>query len=139
MSRIAASRVRLKRAYEPPAASDGTRVLIDRLWPRGVRKDAAALDLWLKDIGPSTELRKWFGHDPDKWPEFKKRFAAELDGNDAGVTQLRDLASKGKVTLLYSAKDEKHNNAVVLRDTSPDRAYAGVPARELTRSRPRTS
>ena len=74
MSRIAASRVRLKRAYEPPAASDGTRVLIDRLWPRGVRKDAAALDLWLKDIGPSTELRKWFGHEPSRWAEFRRRY-----------------------------------------------------------------
>ena len=114
-TRIAAARVKLKRAYEPAAADDGTRVLIDRLWPRGVSKDAAAVDLWLKDLAPSTELRKWFGHDPARWAEFQQRYTAEVRAQPELFEQLRDLARKGPVTLVYSAHDEAHNDAVVLR------------------------
>lgn len=116
MSRIAASRVRLKRPYEPPAASDGTRVLIDRLWPRGVRKDAAALDLWLKDIGPSTELRKWFGHEPSRWAEFRRRYADEIAQKPQLLAQLRDIARQGVLTMVYSSHDEQHNDALVLQE-----------------------
>jgi len=115
MTRIAATRVKLKRAYEAPAASDGKRVLIDRLWPRGVRKEDAALDLWLKELGPSTELRKWFGHDPARWDEFQQRYRDELRHKPELMGQLRALASQGVVTLVYSAHDEEHNDAVVLR------------------------
>jgi uncharacterized protein YeaO (DUF488 family) len=106
--------VAIKRVYEPPAETDGQRVLVDRLWPRGIAKEKAGLSLWLKEIAPSTELRKWFDHDPAKWAEFQKRFRAELDGNGEAVAELRNLVAKGKVTLLYSAHDEEHNNAVVL-------------------------
>lgn len=115
MAGIAAARVKLKRAYEKPAASDGTRVLIDRLWPRGVRKEDAALDLWLKELGPSTELRQWFGHDPARWDEFRARYRAELAGKPALMAQLRGLAREGVLTLVYAARDEQHNDAVVLR------------------------
>ena len=115
MARIAASRVRLKRAYEAPADDDGTRVLIDRLWPRGVRKQDAALDLWLKELGPSTELRKWFGHDPARWDEFRTRYAAELAQKPELMAQLREFAHQGVLTLVYSAHDQQHNDAVVLR------------------------
>ena len=108
--------MRLKRAYEPPAASDGTRVLIDRLWPRGVRKDAAALDLWLKDIGPSTELRKWFGHEPSRWAEFRRRYADEIAQKPQLLAQLRDIARQGVLTMVYSAHDEQHNDALVLQE-----------------------
>jgi uncharacterized protein YeaO (DUF488 family) len=112
---IAADRVKLKRAYEPADSADGTRVLVDRLWPRGVSKDKAAVDLWLKDLAPSTELRKWFGHDPDRWPEFRDRYAAEVRQHPEAFDQLRELARQGRVTLVYSAHDELHNDAVVLR------------------------
>ena len=115
-SNVPASNLRLKRAYEPPGADDGTRVLIDRLWPRGVSKADAALDQWMRDIAPSTELRKWFGHDPDRWDEFRRRYAAELHQNAELLTQLRSLARQGPVTLIYSAHDEVHNDAIVLRD-----------------------
>lgn len=113
---MARNEVAIKRVYEPPSDSDGQRVLVDRLWPRGLSKDKADVALWLKEIAPSTELRKWFGHDPEKWPEFQKRFRAELDDNAEAVKELRGLIAKGKVTLLYSAHDEKHNNAVVLAE-----------------------
>lgn len=106
--------VAIKRVYEPPAETDGQRVLVDRLWPRGIAKEKADLSLWLKEIAPSTELRKWFDHDPAKWTEFQKRFRAELNDNGEAVAELRDLVAKSKVTLLYSAHDEAHNNAVVL-------------------------
>ena len=112
---IAITNIKLKRAYEPAAADDGTRVLIDRLWPRGVSKDHAALDLWLKDLAPSTELRKWFGHDPALWTEFQQRYADEVREHPEAFKQLCDLARKGLVTLVYSAHDEEHNDAVVLR------------------------
>ena len=106
----------LKRVYEPPSEDDGLRVLVDRLWPRGLRKEDAAVDLWLKEIAPSAELRKWFGHDPDKWTEFGRRYRAELDGRGDEIDALRQRAGKGHVTLVYGAKDERHNQAVVLKD-----------------------
>ncbi|MDG4880596.1 DUF488 domain-containing protein [Mesorhizobium sp. WSM4884] len=105
-----------KRVYETPEKTDGQRVLVDRIWPRGVAKKDAALTLWLKDIAPSDELRKWFGHEPGRWAEFQKRYRAELDRNEEAVAQLRDLLGNGKVTLLYGAHDEAHNNAVVLAE-----------------------
>ena len=104
----------VKRIYELPAPDDGQRVLVDRIWPRGVRKQDAALALWLKEIAPSDELRKWFGHEPARWVEFQERYRAQLDGNEEVVEQLRALLGKGKVTLLYGAHDEAHNNAVAL-------------------------
>lgn len=107
--------IALKRAYESPAASDGTRVLVDRLWPRGLSKARASIDLWLKDVAPSTALRKWFGHDPGKWPEFRKRYRAELQGNPA-LSELASLAREGDITLVYAARDPLHNDAVVLRE-----------------------
>ena len=114
-STIAAAKVRLKRAYEPQAPSDGTRILIDRLWPRGVTKAAAAIDQWVREIAPSTSLRKWFGHDPARWQEFRSRYAAELRERAGELRQLRELARRGTITLVYSAHDEAHNDAVVLR------------------------
>lgn len=115
-SSFPASRLQLKRAYEPAEPSDGTRILIDRLWPRGVSKDKAALDDWMKDIAPSTGLREWFGHDPAKWAEFQRRYRVELAQHGAELQQIRDLAKKHKVTLVYSAHDEQHNDAIVLRE-----------------------
>ncbi|RUU53473.1 DUF488 domain-containing protein [Mesorhizobium sp. M2C.T.Ca.TU.002.02.1.1] len=108
--------VAVKRVYETPAKADGQRVLVDRLWPRGVSKKDAELTLWLKEIAPSDELRKWFGHEPERWPEFQKRYRAELDANGDAVAELRDLLREGKVTLLYGAHDEAHNNAVALAE-----------------------
>jgi uncharacterized protein YeaO (DUF488 family) len=108
--------IAIKRAYDDPAKSDGVRVLVDRIWPRGVSKDDAALDEWYKDIAPSNELRKWFGHDPDKWREFQKRFRAELNANREALKPLIDKARKAKkLTLVYGARDTKHNNAVVIK------------------------
>jgi uncharacterized protein YeaO (DUF488 family) len=115
-SRIAADDVRLKRVYEPRSADDGTRVLVDRLWPRGVSKAEAAIDEWLKEIAPSTELRQWFGHDPERWEVFRQRFLKELAQHPDEVARLREFARKGRLTLVYAAHDEIHNNAVVLRE-----------------------
>jgi uncharacterized protein YeaO (DUF488 family) len=115
-TKVSASNVRLKRAYEPPAADDGTRILIDRLWPRGISKERAAIDQWMKDISPSTELRKWFGHDPARWDEFRRRYAKEVRHHADLLAQLRSLARQGQITLVYSAHDEKHNDAVELRE-----------------------
>lgn len=115
-SQFPASHLRLKRAYEPPMPDDGVRILVDRLWPRGVRKADAALDDWIKDIAPSTELRKWFGHDPARWSEFQRRYKAELQNHSAELDRIRALAKTHTVTLVYSAQDEEHNDAVVLRD-----------------------
>jgi uncharacterized protein YeaO (DUF488 family) len=112
---IPAANVRLKRAYEPPAPSDGARILVDRLWPRGLSKAAAALDQWVREAAPSTALRKWFGHDPARWQEFRRRYAAELRERPDGLRALRDRARRGTITLVYSAHDEAHNDAVVLR------------------------
>ncbi len=109
-------KIGLKRVYDSPAKSDGCRVLVDRIWPRGLSKKAAKVDHWLKDIAPSTPLRKWFAHDPEKWGEFRKRYFAELQGKPDAVKQLRMLAKKGTMTLLFGAKDEKHNNATALKE-----------------------
>lgn len=107
--------VTLKRAYDPPARTDGKRILVDRLWPRGLTKDKARIDVWLKDVAPSTELRKWFGHDPEKWTEFAKRYRAELKGNPA-LSELKALAREGNISLIYAARDQVHNEASVLKD-----------------------
>ncbi|MGH8258357.1 MAG: DUF488 domain-containing protein [Steroidobacteraceae bacterium] len=114
--RKAVLRVSIKRAYEPPSSRDGTRVLVDRLWPRGLKKADAALSQWMKEIAPSAELRKWFGHDPERWGEFRRRYGAELSGKRDLLGELRGLAKKGPLTLVYSAHDEAHNQAVVLRE-----------------------
>lgn len=108
--------IHLKRAYSPPSPADGIRVLVDRLWPRGLRKSDAAIDRWLKDVAPSTELRRWFGHDPSRWDEFRRRYRAELSREAKLVNELRTMARKGPLTLVYAARDELHNEAVVLRD-----------------------
>jgi uncharacterized protein YeaO (DUF488 family) len=115
-SRIPAGNVKLKRAYERASRTDGTRVLIDRLWPRGVRKADAAIDRWAKELAPSTALRQWFGHDPARWQEFRRRYAEELSEHTAEVSQLRALARNAPITLVFSARDEAHNDAVVLKD-----------------------
>ena len=115
-TKVSAGNVKLKRAYEPPTADDGTRILIDRLWPRGITKERAAIDQWMKDISPSTELRKWFGHDPARWDEFRRRYAKEVHQHAELLDQLRSLALQGPITLVYSAHDEKHNDAVELRE-----------------------
>jgi uncharacterized protein YeaO (DUF488 family) len=107
--------IRIKRVYEPPDEHDGKRILVDRVWPRGLTKERAAVDLWLKDIAPSTELRKWFGHDPARWNEFQTRYRNELKKNTISVSVLRREAERGPVTLLFGAKDEEHNQAVVLQ------------------------
>jgi uncharacterized protein YeaO (DUF488 family) len=108
--------VQVKRIYEPAARSDGFRVLVDRLWPRGVAKERAALDLWMKEIAPSTELRRWFGHDPKRWRQFKARYRAELQEHEPELAKLRLRARKGTVTLLFGARDAEHNEAVVLKE-----------------------
>ncbi len=123
---IIASDIKLKRAYSPPSARDGTRILIDRLWPRGVRKSDAGIDRWIKEIAPSTALRKWFGHDPARWPEFRRRYMAEIRDHADQLTELRAAARKGPVTLVFAARDELHNDAVVLRDVVLGR-YANAP------------
>ena len=121
-SRISAENVRLKRAYEPADAADGVRILVDRLWPRGVSKADARIDEWIRDVAPSTELRTWFGHDPARWAEFQRRYRAEIRANPDRLAQLRALARKGTMTLVYAARDEVHNDAVVLRDVLLGRA-----------------
>lgn len=108
--------VAIKRVYEPASGDDGRRILVDRLWPRGLSKDKAAVDLWLKEVAPSADLRKWFGHDPGKWSEFQRRYRAELASNEAAVQSLKEAIGKGPATLLYGARDERHNQAVVLRE-----------------------
>jgi uncharacterized protein YeaO (DUF488 family) len=120
----AAPDIRIKRIYDPPDRKDGARVLVDRLWPRGVRKEAAALTLWLKDIAPSDELRRWFGHDPARFAEFSRRYRAELAANSDAVDRLRDLLKAGPVTLLYAARDTEHNEARVLAEYLNAHAHA---------------
>lgn len=111
----------IKRVYDAPSPDDGFRVLVDRLWPRGLSKEKAAVDLWLKDVAPSTELRTWFNHDPEKWDEFVTRYHAELKDNPAVAELRRAIKEHGRVTLLYGAHDEKHNQAVALRRFFPSR------------------
>lgn len=115
-----ARQVRLKRAYDPPEPGDGTRILIDRLWPRGIKKSDAAIDRWLRDIAPSTNLRRWFGHRPERWSEFRRRYQAELQKHPELVEEIREAARAGPVTLVYAARDEAHNDAVVLKELLAD-------------------
>ena len=106
--------LRLKRAYDPPTRSDGRRILVDRLWPRGLSTEKAALDGWMTDVAPSTKLRRWFEHDAEKWPEFQRRYKQELRGRDDLVRELAELASRGPLTLVFGARDAARNDAVVL-------------------------
>jgi uncharacterized protein YeaO (DUF488 family) len=108
--------IKIKRAYDPAEKSDGTRVLVDRLWPRGIKKEDAALDEWMKDLAPSTELRKWFNHDPERFSEFRRRYNDELKSNDDALKQLLKTGRTKRLTLIYSAHDEEHNQAVVLAE-----------------------
>jgi uncharacterized protein YeaO (DUF488 family) len=121
--------VSLKRAYEPPTRSDGTRILIDRLWPRGIKKEEAKIDEWMKTISPTTELRTWFGHDPARWSEFRRRYKAELRRHPKELERLRTLARKGPLTLIFAARDEAHNDAVVVKELLVGRRH-----RKLCRS-----
>jgi uncharacterized protein YeaO (DUF488 family) len=109
--------IEIKRVYEKPAKADGWRVLVDRLWPRGMKKETARVDVWMKDVAPSTALRKWFGHEPEKWSEFRKRYRRELERKTELLAELKKMAKEhGTLTLLYGAKDEEHNDAVALAD-----------------------
>lgn len=108
--------MKIKRVYEKPDKEDGIRILVDRLWPRGLTKEKASIDLWLKEIAPSTELRKWFGHDPEKWKEFEECYSDELKKNEEQVSLLKGQMKKGTVTLVYGARDEEHNEAMVLKE-----------------------
>jgi uncharacterized protein YeaO (DUF488 family) len=110
------AKIRLKRAYDAPSDDDGTRILVERLWPRGVSKKEAAIDLWLKEVAPSTPLRKWYGHDPDKWEEFRKRYRAELDQKGDLLDDLKQKIRSGPVTFVYAARDEEHNSALALKE-----------------------
>ena len=107
--------IALKRAYDPPAEDDGVRILVERLWPRGLTKASLDLDAWMKDVAPSTELRKWFSHDPAKWTEFQRRYRAELTAHPELVQRLRQAARHGRLTLVFSSHDTEHNNAVALK------------------------
>jgi len=108
--------IKIKRIYDPASPEDGKRILVDRLWPRGIRKDDAMVDEWLKDIAPSNELRKWFSHDPTKWKEFKKKYEKELKSKSLILERLKEEAKENMITILYASKDEKHNNALVLKE-----------------------
>jgi uncharacterized protein YeaO (DUF488 family) len=108
--------IMLKRAYDPVSRSDGTRFLVERLWPRGITKGKLHVDAWLKEVGPSTELRKWFSHDPEKWDEFRKRYFRELDAQPEAWRSIQSIARRGTVTLVYSSHDTEHNNAVALQE-----------------------
>lgn len=112
----AASGIQVKRVHDQPSPNDGARVLVDRLWPRGIRKDDTKLTLWLKDVAPSPGLRTWFGHDPARFDEFSRRYRAELTTNTEAVSQIDALLKQGRVTLLYAARDDAHNQAIVLAD-----------------------
>jgi uncharacterized protein YeaO (DUF488 family) len=107
--------IRIKRAYDPPAKEDGARFLVDRLWPRGIKKEALLMAAWYKEVAPSNELRHWFGHEPEKWKDFQRRYRTELTANHAAWQPLSDAAKQGDITLLYSAHDTEHNNAVALK------------------------
>jgi uncharacterized protein YeaO (DUF488 family) len=109
--------LKIKRIYDPPERSDGERILVDRLWPRGLSKRTAAVDLWMKDLGPSHDLRKWFSHDPKRWREFRRRYMAELQTKRDSLAATARKASRGTVTLLFGARDPKHNQAVMLKET----------------------
>lgn len=115
------SRIWLRRAYDKPTRNDGQRVLVDRIWPRGVSRDDARIDNWVRDLAPSEDLRRWFGHDPQRWDEFQRRYRAELQHHDDQLDELANRIAQGRVTLVYGARDQKHNNAVVLREVLEQR------------------
>jgi uncharacterized protein YeaO (DUF488 family) len=138
MAGKAAGHVALKRVYEPAARDDGTRILVDRLWPRGLSTDKANIDLWLRDIAPSDELRKWFGHDPDNWPLFRKWYRQELSRRPDLLDPIKDALKQGNVTLLFAAKDEARNNAVVLKERLDKGLEASARAKARTKARTRT-
>lgn len=117
--------LRTKRIYAPASPADGVRVLVDALWPRGLRRDAARLDAWCKAVAPSAELRRWFAHSPERWPEFVRRYHADLDARPAAIAQLCDLLGEGLVTLLYAAREERFNNAVALKAYLERERWAG--------------
>ena len=121
----AAPDIQVKRVYDPPDRNDGARVLVDRLWPRGARKETVELTVWLKDIAPSPELRRWFGHDPARFAKFSQRYRSELSANKDTVGRMEDLMKSGPVTLFYAAHDTEHNNARVLADYLKARAMDG--------------
>ena len=119
--------ISVKRAYDPAGRGDGRRFLVERLWPRGIRKESLRMDAWLKDVAPSTELRKWFSHDPAKWPEFQRRYRAELDAHPEAWQPILDAAADGEVALIYSSHDAEHNNAVALRDYLDQKLHSRRP------------
>jgi len=132
--------LQLKRAYEPASASDGKRILVDRLWPRGVSKAKAAIDEWIKDVAPSTSLRKWFAHDPKRWPEFQRRYKRELRDHSELLSHIASLADRGRVTLVFGARDERHNDAVVLAAVIRARMRrASINTRHRPRGRKKTT
>ena len=136
--------IRIKRIYEPAAPEDGERYLVDRLWPRGAKRVAAHLSGWFKDVAPSDALRRWFGHEPARWNEFRRRYLAELEALSGPLRLLREAVARGPVTLVYSARDEAHNQAVVLRDfllqrpTPPSKSLGVAPAGVKRRTRAHT-
>ena len=140
MSRTSnSSRIKVKRVYEPASRTDGTRILVDRLWPRGFRKEDAAIDHWCKELAPSTVLRHWFGHKPERWEEFRKRYKAELIEQSEALAELRSFARKGPITLLFAAHDELRNNAVVLDELLCAERRAGtVPVKTSGKTRGKT-
>lgn len=133
------SRIKLKRVYEPASRTDGTRILVDRLWPRRLRKEDAAIDHWCKELAPSTALRQWFGHKPERWDEFRKRSKSELAQQPEALAQLRSFARKGLITLLFAAHDELHNNAVVVHELLRAKPRAArVPIKTISGPRGKT-
>lgn len=133
------SRIKLKRVYEPASRTDGTRILVDRLWPRGLRKQDAAIDHWCKELAPSTALRQWFGHKAERWAEFSRRYKSELAQQTEALAELRGFARKGPITLLFAAHDELHNNAVVLRELlCAKRTAVRVPEKSVGKTRKRS-
>ena len=128
--------IRIKRTYELPARGDGRRILVERLWPRGMKKESLAADMWMKEVAPSTELRKWFDHRVERWEKFRQRYRDELDANAGAWEPILDAARRGTVTLLYSAHDTVHNGAVVLRDYLVERADESSPRSVRKRARP---
>ena len=128
--------IRIKRTYEPPARGDGRRILVERLWPRGMKKQDLKADAWMKDVAPSTELRKWFGHQVEHWDEFRRRYKIELRKNVEAWTPLLDASRRGTLTLLYSAHDIEHNGAIVLREFLIQRNRVRRPRLKRTKDRP---
>jgi uncharacterized protein YeaO (DUF488 family) len=127
--------IRIKRTYDPPARGDGHRILVERLWPRGMKKEALSMDAWMKDVAPSTELRRWYGHRVERWEEFRRRYRKELSANPGAWEPIGKLARRGTATLLFSAHDLVHNSAVVLRDFLAQRRVT-PPAARRARNRP---